>query len=227
MENSQKNLATPIIIAVIALLVIGLVAYAYTRPSDTDDSMVSTSTAETNNGTNQGTNTGTGSGSVNGGGTVNTSAWQTYTNAGYGFSVLYPANTQTRDVEVTGGRTISFTFPKTVPGFDFTFPLLDVKVQNEAAGADGKMVKPQCDTTRPGTLETINGIRFMKTDSSSDYAGTADSAVAQTYCAVNNGTMYNLTIRVTGGKDAALDKAVLIPQFEKVINAVQFKYLTK
>ncbi len=88
----KKELITPLVIAIIALIAVGGGIYWYASSSDTDEGAL---TDENTTGTQQNgaaTTGGTSGGSNNTAGTQVVAGWKTYTNQKYGYSFRYPSN---------------------------------------------------------------------------------------------------------------------------------------
>jgi hypothetical protein len=166
------------------------------------------------------------------------SEWQTYTNNQYGFQVNYPSGTEIRDTDATGGKSITFNFSQKAPGFDFTFPTVIITVQTEEYYNSSQLTPvTQCHPGDNPSTSTVNGIDFLKSDTSNMHGGTESAANAESYCVVRNGIRYTLEAIDMYGRCAAYsgkggsciqeaqapDKATDFQRFDETIQALNFK----
>ena len=208
-----------VILAVFGILIIGGILYSTLKAQRT-------STPVSNNPTTSATST---------------STWQVYTNDQYGFQVNYPSGTEMRNADATGGRSITFNFSQKAPGFDFIFPTVIITVQTEEYYNSSQLTPvTQCHPGDNPSTSTVNGIDFLKSDTSGDYGGTMSAAVAASYCVVKNGVRYTLATvdeysrcaeyESKGGAcktwTPAPDKTSEFQQFDETIQALNFKFTT-
>jgi peptidoglycan hydrolase-like protein with peptidoglycan-binding domain len=138
---------------------------------------------------------------------ANTLNVKTYSSSKYGFSIEYPATAQIYDVDMTGGRNISF---QNTPQNIFM-----VEVTNQI-----------CNDFDSGAVTSnvnINGIDFIKGDVSRYLSGMNSATSATEYCVVKNGTSYKLIPRITYEKGNQIDV-----NNDTVLNKMlsTFKFLT-
>lgn len=128
-----------------------------------------------------------------------TANWKTYTGDKYGFSLSYPKDARINDVDISGGRNISFMTPQ---------GMVMVEVVT-AAWHNGVLSTPaNCNDFDPGIVTShvaINGVDFLKGDVSRDLSGMNSATSATEYCTMQNGTGYKIISRmpVTPGSNSS------------------------
>lgn len=119
-----------------------------------------------------------------------TAVWKTYTSSQYGFSIQHPKDSLINDVDISGGRNISFSVSQGT---------VMVEVVT-AAWHNGVLTTPaNCndfDSSIVTSRATINGIDFLKGDVSRDFSGMNSATSATEYCTMQNGTAYKIIPRM-------------------------------
>jgi hypothetical protein len=148
--------------------------------------------------------------------------WIIFKNSENGFQLAYPEGTAVDD-RINKGFFLSLKYPKTS---DISLPI-DISV---AFGPQGNAWKCNQYSSDPvlGSF-TANGIDFIKSDYSNEYAGSTDWNVAAQYCVVDNGTVYLLTpkLRIADFSGINNDKTIAFLQFDKLIKAMNFQLIDK
>jgi hypothetical protein len=116
--------------------------------------------------------------------------WKTYTSSKYGFSIQYPKGAQMSDVDISGGRNISFTTPQGTV-------MVEVVM---SAWRNGVLSAPaNCEDFDSGVVTrhvSINGVDFVTGDVSRDLSGMNSTTSATEYCTIQNGIGYKIIPRM-------------------------------
>jgi hypothetical protein len=113
-----------------------------------------------------------------------------YENEQYGFSMLYPIDARINDVDISGGRSISFV---TSQG------RLIVQAVTESWNNGVLSAPPSCNNDIVGgqkiTSKIINGVSFYEFDVSKEVSSASQNTNTTEYCTVKNGTAYKLIVK--------------------------------
>ena len=166
--------------------------------------------------------------------------WQTYINNQYNFGISYPSGTKIIDVDTIGGRSITFNFSQKAPNFNFLFPTVNITVQKEEYYNSSRLTPvTQCHPGDNPSTSTVNGIDFLKSDTSNMHGGTESAANAESYCVVNGEIRYTLEAIDEYSRCAAYsgkgggciqqaqipDKTLDFQEFDQTIQALNFKFI--
>lgn len=180
--NKQKGFIVSVLIAIVAVFIIGCGAYIYTNKKVEAPVVVPSLPVAITNQTSTSTDV--------------TKDWKTYSN--YGFQIQYPsANNQLiNDMDITGGRNITFA------GGHGDL-MVEIVTQ---AWYDGVLKAPaNCNDFDSNVITshaTINGVDFIKGDVSSQFSGMNSASSVTEYCILQNGTAYKIIPRITYGHGA-------------------------
>lgn len=144
-------------------------------------------------------------------------SWQTYASAQYGFSLQYPTQTVIKDVDVSGGRSITFQ----PPGSSGT---VMVSVQDKA-WYEGVLRAPGTCNYDSTTAKSIQGFSFLKRDASADFSGMNSRSSVTELCAIWGDVSYRIIIRTAGNDVLNSDPADNDPILNKIAESFTFNVL--
>lgn len=117
---------------------------------------------------------------------MTTPFWKTYSSTKYNFSIEQPIASKVSDLDITGGRSITFANAQS---------WLIINVQNTSWYNGVESSPAKCDdfgSNMSTTSVKINGVDFIKGDVSNLFGGMESRAVATEYCTVKNGVAYKI-----------------------------------
>ena len=121
-----------------------------------------------------------------------TAGWQTYRNEEYGFEIQHPSEVTIRDVDSTGGRTISFEFPSSSTRVGMS-KSVRIGVANSHWRGGMEIAGGTCDDfDKEATSANINGVIFSQGDVSGLFGGMQTAGKVIESCAVRGGISYKL-----------------------------------
>lgn len=120
-----------------------------------------------------------------------TADWGTYKNKRWGFEIKYPKETEIIDIDAdTGWFFMNLPFSKNVS--KLVGKVLQIRIATSELDYG---VEPPSSCASQNNIDSvvINGISFVVSDVSNDFAGTQGRAIAREYCAMKDSMVFKLT----------------------------------